>query len=154
MSRKTLCVSISFITVFCIHVAFFVWRSSAHANQWLQTGDEINVMRLYFSQQHFFMGLSYSLAAAFTVYAFFSFIANKKSGMGGVIGSVTLTGFLYFGGCFLVGCCGSPMLPIYLGLFGSSFLGFTKPIVFGVTLVSVILSMMWRNLSIEMRHFF
>ena len=49
-----------------------------------------------------------------------------------------LTGILYIGGCFLLGCCGSPMLAVYLSLFGSSFLGFTKPLVATITTVSVI----------------
>ena len=83
------------------------------------------------------MGLSYSMAGAFTMYSFFTFSGNRKAGAAGVFGGMTLTGIIYFGGCFLIGCCGSPMLPVYLGLFGASFLGLAKPIVFGVTLVSV-----------------
>jgi len=38
-------------------------------------------------------------------------------------GGVTLLGALMAGGCFLIGCCGSPMLAVYLSLFGAKGLG-------------------------------
>ena len=41
------------------------------------------------------------------------------------------------GGCFLIGCCGSPMLAVYVTLFGSRALGVGKPLTALVTLVSV-----------------
>jgi len=41
------------------------------------------------------------------------------------------------GGCFLIGCCGSPMLAVYLSLFGAKALGLGKPLMALVTLVSV-----------------
>ena len=41
------------------------------------------------------------------------------------------------GGCFLIGCCGSPMLAVYLSLFGAKALGLGKPFMALVTLVSV-----------------
>jgi hypothetical protein len=36
-------------------------------------------------------------------------------------------------GCFMIGCCGSPMLGIYLGIFGAKALSVGKPL---MTLVS------------------
>ena len=83
------------------------------------------------------LGISYALAGAFTIYAFLKFLNNrKKTGIAGMIGGLTLPGALYGGGCFLLGCCGSPMLAVYLGLFGSSFLGFTKPFILITTIRS------------------
>jgi hypothetical protein len=41
---------------------------------------------------------------------------NKRLAIGGF----SLTGFLVATGCFLVGCCGSPMLVVYLNLFGAA----------------------------------
>ena len=58
-------------------------------------------------------------------------------------GGISLIGVLYFAGCFLLGCCGSPMLIVYLNLFGASFLGFTKPIVLALTVVSITLGYLW-----------
>jgi len=39
-------------------------------------------------------------------------------------------------GCFLLGCCGSPMLGVYLALFGAMALGAGKPLMAGITLLS------------------
>lgn len=39
-------------------------------------------------------------------------------------------------GCFLLGCCGSPMLGVYLALFGAKALGAGKPLMAGITLLS------------------
>ena len=38
------------------------------------------------------------------------------------MGGITLSGFLAVAGCYLLGCCGSPMLAVYMSLFGVSFL--------------------------------
>ena len=46
-------------------------------------------------------------------------------------------GTLYAAGCFAIGCCGSPMLPIYLSLLGGKIVGIGGPIMFGLTLLSV-----------------
>ncbi len=104
---------------------------------------DANFVLMYFQQLDFFIGLSYALAISFTVYAFFQFMALNKQCVEGVIGGITLTGLLYFLGCFLIGCCGSPMLVVYLGFFGSSVLGFTKPLVFVITLISVTVGYFW-----------
>ena len=56
---------------------------------------------------------------------------------GAAAGGVTLVGALMAGGCFLIGCCGSPMLTVYLSLFGAKALGLGKPLMALVTLVSV-----------------
>ena len=53
------------------------------------------------------------------------------------MGGITLVGVLMAGGCFLIGCCGSPMLAVYVSLFGSRALGVGKPLTALVTLVSV-----------------
>jgi hypothetical protein len=46
-------------------------------------------------------------------------------------------GALYAVGCFALGCCGSPMLPIYLSLLGGKLVGVGGPLMFGLTLLSV-----------------
>jgi tetrahydromethanopterin S-methyltransferase subunit A len=94
-------------------------------------------VRLYLEQQLYFLSASYALAGAFTVYAWLRVRKRQRASARGVWGGITLAGVLYFGGCWLMGCCGSPLLPVYLSLFGSSFLGFTKPLILLSTLVSV-----------------
>ena len=46
-------------------------------------------------------------------------------------------------GCFLAGCCGSPMLGVYLSLFGASFLPWAKPLVAGLTTAMIAGSYWW-----------
>jgi hypothetical protein len=92
----------------------------------------------------YWLGYSYTLplafaAAAFRRYREGRFCAARNLALGGV----TISGFLAVGGCFLLGCCGSPMLAVYLGLFGTSFLPFTKPLVAGLTTASVLVGWLW-----------
>ena len=58
-------------------------------------------------------------------------------------GGVTFSGFMAVAGCFLVGCCGSPMLGVYLSLFGAAFLPFAKPLVAGISTLLIMGSYLW-----------
>jgi hypothetical protein len=55
----------------------------------------------------------------------------------GAAGSITFVGVLMATGCFVIGCCGSPMLGVYLGIFGARALGIGKPLMALVSLISV-----------------
>lgn len=133
---------ITFISVFFSHAIYSIWKSSQISKQWVKV-ENVSSLSLYFKQQNFFLSFSYGLAFAFTIYAIQKFIQNRKSGAGGVISGITLTGILYFATCFLLGCCGSPMLAVYLSLFGSRFLGFTKPLIAIITTISVLIGYFW-----------
>lgn len=136
--KRLLYPALAFVSVFLLHGAYFLWSAA----RWVSI-DNASPLASYIDQQDYFMGLSYGLAAAFTVYSFVQFSGGQRGGLRGAIGGITMTGVLYFGGCFLLGCCGSPMLAVYLSLFGSSYAGFTKPIVLVVTVVSIGLSWLW-----------
>jgi len=97
----------------------------------------------YFSQNNYMLGISYGLAVAFTSYAIMKFSQSKKCASIGLAGGLTLSGFLYAGGCFLLGCCGSPMLSVYISLFGIQALGFRKPLVLFFTALSVGAGYIW-----------
>jgi hypothetical protein len=140
--KKTLYPAMAFAAVFILHGAYSLWDAARISAQWVDI-DQVPLFSRYLAQQDYFMGLSYGLAAAFTVYSFMRFSKGQQGGLTGAIGGVTMTGILYFGGCFLLGCCGSPMLAVYLSLFGSSYAGFTKPIVLIVTVVSIGISWLW-----------
>ncbi len=140
--KKNIYPVVAFLIVFLLHGAYLIWQIDRVDSQWASI-DETSPASRYFAQQDYFMSLSYGFAAAFTVYSFMQFKNGKRGGLKGALGGITLTGILYFGGCFLLGCCGSPMLPVYLGLFGSSYAGFTKPIVLVVTTVSIAISWFW-----------
>lgn len=132
----------TFVLVFLSHALYFAWSASHSADQCEQTADAA-LPALYFVRQEYFIGFSYALAAAYTVYALFKFAAGRKRSAAGVIGGLTLTGGLYAAGCFLLGCCGSPLLAVYLGFLGASYLSFAKPLIAAITLLSVIGGCLW-----------
>lgn len=136
--KRTLYPALAFLSVFMLHGVYLLWSAS----RWVSI-DNTSPLTRYLDQQDYFMGLSYGLAAGFTVYSFMRFAGGQRGGLGGAIGGLTMTGILYFGGCFLLGCCGSPMLAVYLSLFGSAYAGFTKPLVLIITMLSIGLSWLW-----------
>jgi len=84
------------------------------------------------------MGFSYALGAAFAAWALLQYLAVRQAAMAaGAAGGVTLVGVLMGAGCFLIGCCGSPMLGVYAGIFGAKALGVGKPLMALVTVLSV-----------------
>lgn len=75
----------------------------------------------YFANGDVFLGVSYALGATFSVWSFRFFIACRSaSSAAGAAGGTVLTTGLAAAGCFLTGCCGSPMLAVYAGVFGIS----------------------------------
>lgn len=142
MRKKLIYPIITFILVFLFHAIYSIWKISKISQKWVQF-ESVSLTLLYFKRLDFFLGYSYALAGAFTIYALIRFIQNRRNGVIGVVGGITLTGILYIGGCFLLGCCGSPMLVVYLGLFGSSFLGLMKPLIAIITTMSVVIGYFW-----------
>lgn len=132
----------AFILAFLSHAFYFGWKTLQSADPCVQSADA-SQPAAYFAQQEYFLGFSYALAAAFTVYALCKFADDRKRAAAGVAGGLTLAGGLYAAGCFLLGCCGSPLLAVYLGFLGSSYLAFAKPLVAAVTLLSVIGGYFW-----------
>lgn len=92
----------------------------------------------YLHGQDYYLGFSYALGAAFAVWAIWHFLRQRNTATAvGAAGSVTFVGILMGAGCFLIGCCGSPMLAVYASLFGAKALGVGKPLMALITLVSV-----------------
>lgn len=140
---KILIPGLGFIITFIFHMLLNVWNTMKTYSQWVQI-EPLNPFLEYWNNQNYFLGLSYGLAVGFTVFAVMRFRENSIFA-GGLVGGLTLTGILYFGGCFLVGCCGSPMLAVYLSLFGSQILGLTKLLILVITLISVFIGYFWVN---------
>lgn len=133
---------ITFVMIFLFHIIYIIWKFSHVSNKWIQV-ENVSFWSLYLNQQNYFLSYSYALAAAYTIYMLLIFFQNGKKKVNSIITGVTLLGFIYAGGCFLLGCCGSPMLAIYLGLFGSSYIGFTKPFIAIITTISVASGYFW-----------
>ncbi len=92
----------------------------------------------YFQGQDYFTGFSYALGLAFAAWTIGRFLRSRRTAMAaGAAGSITFVGVLMAAGCFMIGCCGSPMLVVYLGIFGARALGMGKPLMALVSLVSV-----------------
>ncbi len=92
----------------------------------------------YLQGQDYYTGFSYALGAAFAAWAIGRFLRSRQAAMAaGAAGSITVVGVLMAAGCFLIGCCGSPMLGVYFGIFGAKALGLSKPLMALVSLLSV-----------------
>jgi hypothetical protein len=131
-----------FASSFGLHFGWKARQDRRVAAQWVAVPSvaRASAWDRYVERQDYWLGYSYALAAAFTVFALARTLEQRRREARGVLGGVTLMGALYGAGCYLIGCCGSPMLAVYLSLFGTSILGILKPIVAGVTTLSVIVS--------------
>jgi hypothetical protein len=143
IARKLLPASV-FLAVFVAHAIYSGFCAAATPAGWADldvSSRAVGPLGLlaYWRGQYYFVGFSYALGAAFATWALSRCISSRAKGgaAGTAAGSITLVGILMASGCFLIGCCGSPMLAIYLSLFGTRVLGFAKPVTALITLASV-----------------
>lgn len=98
----------------------------------------------YIEAGSYWLGYSYALSVAFAVVALRRYVRNRSCGAGRfAVGGLTFTGVLSVAGCYLIGCCGSPLLVVWLNLFGAKFLPFAKPLMAVVTTVSIAAAGVW-----------
>ena len=133
-----------FLTVFLAHALYSGFCAGSAPPGWADvdvSSSAVGPLGLwaYVRAQDYFVGFSYALASAFAAWAISRCVSSRGRAetAGAAAGSITLVGVLMASGCFLIGCCGSPMLAIYLSLFGSRMLGFAKPLTALITLASV-----------------
>lgn len=141
-----------FVVVALVH---FFWinafpEQSAAQSRWatVLTVEEPSWMGRYIEGQNYWLGYTYALSLAFAAIAFRRYREkNSSSGKTLALGSMTFSGFIAFAGCFLLGCCGSPMLAVYLSLFGTGFLPLAKPLIAVLTTALVGASWWWMSRS-------
>ena len=146
--RRLLIPMLVFVAVGLIH---FVWsgvfpeRDPAQARwQTVDGQEDSSWFNRYLETQNYWRGYSYALSLAFVVVALRRYREQRLCADRNLaIGGVTLSGFLAVAGCFLIGCCGSPMLGVYLSFFGASFLPWAKPMVAGLTTLMIAASYWW-----------
>ena len=97
----------------------------------------------YAGPGEYWLGMSYGLAGAFATFCLLRVVRMRHKALSASAGGIAIGSLLWAGGCFIVGCCGSPMLPVYLGLLGPKFLTVTKPLTFGLTLLSIAAGSAW-----------
>lgn len=126
--------------------AHYWWVAAAGPHtQWVSLDDSPpSATRVYLESGAIWLGLSYALALAFAAVSLERYRQERFCTARTLsIGGVTLSGFLGVAGCYALGCCGSPMLAVYMSLFGTAFLPFTKPLVFLVTATSLAAAWWW-----------
>jgi hypothetical protein len=133
-----------FLSVFVAHALYSGFWARAAPAGWADldvSSSAVGPLGLlaYWRGQDYFVSFSYALAAAFAAWALSRCISSRgrEGTAGAAAGSITLVGVLMASGCFLIGCCGSPMLAVYLSLFGAKVLGLAKPLTALITVISV-----------------
>lgn len=126
------------LVAFGAHVSWYVLFPASNASGWGNVAPSFSDgLHAYSASGAPWLGASYALSAALTAYALLIFRENRRKAAAGAVGGLAAVGALYAVGCFALGCCGSPMLPIYLSLLGGKFAGLGGPVMFGLTLLLV-----------------
>jgi len=98
----------------------------------------------YIQSHEYLIGYMCALGFAFSADALRRFIELRSiAARNTAAGSFGLTALFSGAACFLLGCCGSPMLGVWLTLFGANVLPMAKPIAAGVATIAVALSAWW-----------
>lgn len=131
----------AFVVVFAGHALYIRYWASKAIPGWASEGiGDVGLWSFgsYIAAQDYFLGFSYALGTAFAVWAGLRFLhARQAAHAAGTAGSITLVGGLMASGCFLIGCCGSPMLAVYVAIFGAKAVGVGKPLMAGITALAV-----------------
>lgn len=99
---------------------------------WLQT---------YLDGGSYWLGYSYGIALAFAAAGLRRYREQRLAASRNLaLGALSVSGVLAVAGCYLLGCCGSPMLAVYLSLFGATFLPWAKPLVATLTTASLLVA--------------
>ena len=129
----------AFAAVFVGHALYLRFLTSASQKVWADNfTPSVSFWQGYIISQDYFVSFSYALSASFAIWATARFVYSRRRAAAiGAFGGVSLVTFLAATGCFLIGCCGSPMLPIYISLFGSQAAGIGKPLMALISLISI-----------------
>jgi hypothetical protein len=131
--------AVAFVAVFVGHVLYLRYLTIAPQKDWADNFyPSVNFWQSYMMSQDYFVSFSYALSASLAVWATARFMySRRRAAAVGAFGGVSLVTLLAAAGCFLIGCCGSPMLPIYVSLFGSKAAGIGKPLMALISLISI-----------------
>lgn len=126
-----------------VFLGFFPEQDPSQAG-WAVLPAEESWLSRYVAAQNYWIGYSYALCLAFVTAASRHYWRTRCGASGGIaLGGLGFSGALAVAGCFLIGCCGSPMLIVWLNLFGAAFLPLAKPLMAVITTVSVGAAWLW-----------
>ena len=141
---------VAFALIAALQVAWFYYFGGAVAG-----GDDgwatapASWWDAYVAGGWYWLAYTYGLTGAFTVAMLQRFIAARRErGSGALegglaVGGLTVTGAIGASACFMLGCCGSPMLAVWVSVFGASCLPYEKPFIAGLTTVMLGLTWLW-----------
>lgn len=132
--KKAVITLSTFIVVFILHMVYFKLIEGACA--------DTSWFKRYIQEQEYFLGISYALSIAFVAFAFLKFKENRRRALKAALAGGTLAIILWFL-CFLFGCCGSPMLIVYLNLIGISSLKIPKLALLVTTIIFIVIGYLW-----------
>lgn len=136
----------AFLAVVALHVVWTVLFPGQDPAQARWAGVDPTWAQRYFGTGEVFMGLSYGFPASFAVWAFGRWRGQRRGVAGAAAaGGATVAGVFAAAGCFLVGCCGSPMLVVWLNLLGVRFLPFAKPLMAVISACGTLAAWWWLN---------
>lgn len=131
---KIIILLVVFVTIFLLHLLYFrLTEGGCGSTPWV---------RKYINEQEYFLGISYALSFAFMAFAFLKFKEKRKEALKAAAGSGFLAVALWLS-CFFFGCCGSPMLIVYLNLIGISSLKVPKMFLLLMTVIFVSIGYIW-----------
>jgi len=139
---------VAFLVTLIIH---YVWlglfpETDPAQSQWVLVPVERSWWDLYLETESYWLGYSYALCVAFIVMASQRYLLTRCKASGRMaVGGVTLTGGVAVFGCFLIGCCGSPMLIVWINLFGAGIVPLAKPLIALMTTASIALAWLWMD---------
>lgn len=131
------------LTFSIVFIAHYVWsgifpEKDTVQSEWLTFPASAGWWEGYIKSQGYYLGFSYALSLAFAFTALRRYREQSSCSSRNIaFGGVTFSGGLAALGCFIIGCCGSPMFAIYLNLFGASFLPLAKPLLASFTAVTI-----------------
>ena len=130
------------------HLAYVILfpDSNPAQSKWVAplAADSASFITTYFREGAYWSGVSFAVPLAFAAAMFRRYRERRQCADQTVaVAGLTLSGVMAVAGCFLIGCCGSPMLGVYVGLLGSAFLPFAKPLAALLSIASVLLTWLW-----------
>ncbi|MDZ7311299.1 MAG: hypothetical protein ONB45_08465 [candidate division KSB1 bacterium] len=127
------------------HFGFIAWRLQSTRMAWadMPALSLAGLFEKYYADSEYIIGLSVASSFAFAAFVLRRTFMQARMKLATVVGASSFSTFLAVFGCFLVGCCGSPMLAVYAAIFGATFAPLAKGLTLAVTLFSIGLGYGW-----------